>query len=120
MYNSLQTSQSENLGLQIENLVFLELKRTQKEIYYYKSYLFEIDFLITSNRKVTELIQVCYTITNEKTYKRELDGLLKGAKLFKCSNLTLITLENEDLITIEEFKIRLIPIWKWLLPEYKT
>jgi predicted AAA+ superfamily ATPase len=120
MYNALQSSFSDNQGLQIENLVFLELKRRRSEIYYYKTHLFEVDFLITENRKIIELIQVCYLVSSEKTYKRELDGLLKAAKLFKCKQLTLVTFENENEITVEGFKIKLIPVWKWLLQNRHT
>ncbi len=48
----------------MENAVMLELKRREKEVYYWKEYGRseggEVDFVISRNYTVEELIQVAY------------------------------------------------------------
>ena len=71
--------------------------------------------MIKENTKVTSLLQVCYDISDETTKKREITGLLNASQALKCNNLYIIT-ENEDKEeTIENKKIRYIPLWKFLL-----
>ena len=63
---------SQKIGANLENIIFLELKRRGKEIYYYKTEKGrEVDFLI-ENEDFTELIQVSVTLENEETRYREL------------------------------------------------
>lgn len=67
---------SENVGHVYENTVFLELKRRNREIYYWKSKDgHEVDFVCREGMKITEAIQVCLDISAEKTRDREIRGL---------------------------------------------
>ena len=80
-----------------ENLVFLELKRRGKEIYYWKSSQEkEVDFIIKEGLSVKQLIQVCYDISDYDTKKREIKALLKASDELKCNNLLVIT-ENKEM-----------------------
>ena len=48
---------------------------------------------------VLELIQVAYSVTDHKAFKRETEALLLAAKKLNCNNLTLITTDKtEDII----------------------
>ena len=98
----------------LENVIFLELKRRFKEIYYYKTKdNYEVDFLIKQNEKITHLIQVSLTITNEKTLKREIRALKKAKEELNCNaKLILLTLDNPQ---IKENNIEIINAIKWLL-----
>jgi uncharacterized protein len=58
---------SENYGRQLENLVFLHLRRKGAEIYYHRGN-YECDFLEVSKKKVVRAIQVCQSI--EKLQQR--------------------------------------------------
>src|SRR3989344_2599960 len=71
---------SENKGKILENLVFIELKRDGKEIYYLSEKK-ECDFVIRNGAKINEAIQVCYELNN-KNRERELGGLLEALKKF--------------------------------------
>ncbi|WP_457557894.1 ATP-binding protein [Candidatus Harpocratesius sp.] len=111
-----------NITRQIENLVFLELKQRSImnevpfEIYYWKSpEQYEVDFVIKSETKIIQLIQVCYKINSVKTRNREEKGLLKANQELKCDNLLLITWDEEHTVKKKEKTIKYIPLWKWLL-----
>ncbi len=112
--SSLSSSSSEDLGAKLENLVFLELKRRRFEIYSGLYPKFEVDFVIREGRGVRELIQVCYTIKDEKTQKREVHALLEASKLLGCKNLSIITWDEESELSLKGLKIQVVPAWKYL------
>lgn len=116
MFNTIGIFNSPNKGKSFETSVFLELKRREKEIYYYKSEDFkEVDFIIKEKNKITELIQVCIDLSNEKTKKREIDGLLSAMKTFKLNKGMIITSENREDIKINNKNIKIISLSKFLL-----
>lgn len=109
---------SPNDGRLLENVVYLDLARKadkfRYELFYFKK-LVEVDFVIYSNRKVTELIQVAYSIADQKTIKREIRALLSAAKELNAEKLTIITLEEKNEIHEEDMTINIIPVTEWLL-----
>jgi predicted AAA+ superfamily ATPase len=114
--NSVSFKFSENIGHIYENLVFLELKRRNKEIYYWKSKKGkEVDFLIKKGLNIEEAIQVSYNLNYKKTLDREIESLLMAKDEFKIKYLSIITEDEEMEKEIEGVKIRIIPLWKWLL-----
>lgn len=115
--NAVSFKISEDRGRLAENLVFIELKRRGKEIYYWKNRKGEVDFVVKEGNKPTDLIQVCWDITDEKTKKREIDSLIEGMQALKLKQAIII---NEDYFgeeTFGEHEIRFIPLWQWLLLE---
>lgn len=103
-------------GRLLENLVFIELIRRENDIAYYQNSLKEeVDFLIKEGKKVKQLIQVCYDISNFMTFDREKKILIKASEEFNCSNLLLINISEEKEETINGKKIKIIPVGKWLL-----
>jgi predicted AAA+ superfamily ATPase len=116
--NSISFKFSENIGHIYENLVFLELKRRNKEIYYWKSKKGkEVDFLIKRGLDIEEAIQVSYNLNYKKTLDREIESLLLAKEEFKIKYLTIVT-EDEDIEKeIGNVKIKIIPLWKWLCIE---
>ena len=112
--NTLAFSFSKDLGRIIENLVFLQLKSSGKEIYYHKN-KFECDFLIREGLKIKEAIQVCKTLKDDKTKQREIKGLLEAMNEYKLKEGTILTLNEEDELTIENKKIKIIPLYDYLL-----
>ncbi len=107
---------SEDIGKLYENVVFLELKRKGKEIYYWKdAQQREVDFVIKEGLVVKELIQVCLNLENEKTKKRETDALLIALDEFEINEGTIITEDYENEENFDGKIIKFIPLWKWLL-----
>ena len=114
--NSISFKFSENIGHIYENIVFLELKRRNKEIYYWKSKKGkEVDFLIKKGLNIEEAIQVSYNLNDKKTLDREIESLLIAKDEFKVEHLRIITEDEETEKEIGNVKIRIIPLWKWLL-----
>ncbi|MFH1416309.1 MAG: ATP-binding protein [Elusimicrobiota bacterium] len=111
-------SSSQDIGRMYENLVFMELKRRKKEIYYYKDNAGkEVDFIIREGRKVKECIQVCFNIDDIKTQKRETSSLIRAMEKFNLAEGKIITCEKEDAVNEKGKNIKIIPLWKWLLEE---
>ncbi|MBI2564712.1 ATP-binding protein [Candidatus Woesearchaeota archaeon] len=106
---------SEDIGKLYENTVFIQLKRTIKEIHYWKN-KYECDFITKEGKKLSA-IQVCYDITNAK--ERELKGLLEAMQQFKLTTGHIITENYETEEKIEGKKIKYTPLWKWLITSDK-
>ncbi len=103
---------SENIGRLYENLVFIELKRREMEIYYWSGKQ-EIDFVVKN--AAPKLIQVSWNVEDEKTKSREVNALIEGMNEFKLNEGLIIT---EDYMGEEETcgkTIKYIPLWRWLL-----
>lgn len=112
----LTNNQIDDNGRLLENLVFLELMRREKDVAYFQTtQKEEVDFLIKNGKKVEQLIQVCYDLSNFMTKDREIKPLLKASEEFKCNNLLILTNSQEEEIKIEGKKIKMMPVWKWLL-----
>ena len=105
---------SENAGKRLENLVFIELVRRGNEIYYHAKKN-ECDFIIKEGLKITKAIQVCLILDNVLTKKREADGLIEAMKEYKLKEGLILTLDKEEGIVVEDKKITIKPVWKWLL-----
>ena len=106
---AISVSYSKDAGRILENVVFLQLRRKYKEIFYYKD-KWECDFLIKEKEKITQAIQVCYELTQENM-EREIRGLREAMNKFKLKQGMIITLCQEDFFGKD---IKAIPAWKWM------
>jgi predicted AAA+ superfamily ATPase len=99
-------------GRKIENLVFIELRKKEEKIYYFKNN-FECDFVIPSR----QALQAVWELTEENK-KREIKGLIEAMKHFKIKKGLILTYNQEQEIKEEKYKIQVIPVWKWILSEH--
>jgi len=114
--NSIAFKFSQDLGHIYENIVFIELLRRGFEIYYWKSKKGrEVDFLVKRGLKIEKAIQVSIRLTDRKTKQREIEGLLGASEELKVKDLVIITEDEEQEEKINKNKIRIVPLWKWLL-----
>lgn len=107
--NANSASFSEDKGRILENLVYLHLRKKNKNIFYFKE-KGECDFVVKERERIVKALQVCYNLT-EDNKDREIGGLKEAMEKFKLSQGTIVTFNQEDKIG----NIKVIPIWKWLL-----
>ncbi len=101
----------ENKGGLLENMVAINLKRMQKEFYFFRDKdQSEADFVIPSERQI---IQVCYEL-NEQNRKREIKGLVRARREINAEKFLIITLNQEESIKLDGLTIDVEPIWLWL------
>jgi predicted AAA+ superfamily ATPase len=103
---------SEDTGRLLENCVYLALRRKHKEIYYFKD-KGECDFIVKEAQDILHIIQVCAEIHPDNK-AREVNGLLAALKFFSKTEGLILTLNQEDVLMINDVKVRLLPVWKWL------
>ncbi len=106
---------SENKGRVLENIVYLELIRRDKDIYFFSGKN-ECDFIIKEGIKVTGAIQVTWTL-GDVNRKREIDGLKEAMSTYRLKQGLLLTMDSDEINQIEDGSIHIIPIWKWLLED---
>ena len=58
---------------------------------------------------------MCKNLEELETKKREINGLLEAMKFHNLKNGLILTENTEEEITIENYKIIIMPIYKWLL-----
>ena len=104
---------SENKGRILENIVFLELLRRRKEVYYHTGKN-ECDFLVKEGLDIAQAIQVVYQL-DDTNREREFLGLQEAMKTYNIQRGLLITFHIEGSFNATYDKIEVIPIWKWLL-----
>ncbi|MEA3559148.1 MAG: ATP-binding protein [Candidatus Thermoplasmatota archaeon] len=108
---------SEDIGLLMENMVAVELMRRMSleddlELYYWKNYQqHEVDFVLRSKGRITELIQVTHAGSEYDLRDREVRSLRIAGKNLSCDRLTVITSDLE----MEKDGMGYVPLWKWLL-----
>lgn len=107
---------SKDRGKFLENLVFMELKRRNNEIYYYKtSNNLEVDFLTKKGTDVDWLIQVSQSLSDPGVKSREFKSLIDAKRELKADKLLVLTESEEKEEIVEGIKITVMPVWKWLL-----
>ena len=112
---------SENIGRLAESIVFWHLCRVGfqnpgTELYYWKDDQHrEIDFIVKTQLKINQAIQVCWNLDDPKTKRREIKSRLKGMAALKLKEALIITETHEGAEKIEGMTIHYQPIIPWLL-----
>jgi uncharacterized protein len=114
LLNAIDYKFSDDTGKSLEQAVFLELKRRENDVYFFKDKS-ECDFIIKHGSDVTEALQVTVTMSDEKTRKREIRGLTECCNEFGLQTGLIITLDSFEEFELNGVKIRVIPLYRWLL-----
>jgi len=110
-----------NTGHLLENLVFTALRRVTFDIYYYKTNSgLEVDFIALMNDRSCMLIQVCESMAEPQTRKREVTALSEAMAEHGLTSGILVTRNEADEIEVDAGKIEIVPVWRFIfnLPEY--
>jgi predicted AAA+ superfamily ATPase len=96
----------------LENLVAIELKkRYGDELFFYNQNV-EVDFFIPEQQIA---IQVCYSLNDMETRKREINALFQLSKRLEIKKYQIITKDDDEIVSEQGIDIEIIPVWKWLL-----
>ena len=106
---------SQDIGRVIENVVMLHLRRNNMALYYWAGKQ-ETDFVYEAEDGI-RMVNVCYDLSNAETKTREINSLMEAMQHHNTSRATLITMEMEELISIDNKNINIIPLWKWLIDQ---
>lgn len=116
LVTSVSTGILVNSGHLLENLVFTALRRVTPEIYYFKSKGGkEVDFLAQRQDRSRILVQVCESLADPQTRKREITALGEAMAELNLSSGTIVTRGEEEQIAVDSGKIDVIPAWRFLL-----
>jgi predicted AAA+ superfamily ATPase len=107
-------------GRLLENLVFTELLKRGKNIFYFKdSSNYECDFITAEAEQVSEVIQVCHLLTAVNR-EREVRGIIAALKAFGLDKGIIITAGTGEEIKVNSYSLRVVPYWKWMLEHIKN
>ena len=104
---------SQNSGRKLENAAYLHLRRHSAGLFSFQG-KGACDFVAFDHQRRSAAIQVCHELQpgNEK---REMDGLLEAMQAIHLEQGTIVTLDQERLLTRGSHQVSVIPVWKWLL-----
>jgi uncharacterized protein len=105
-----------NSGRLLENLVFTALRRVHPEVYYYKTKTGkEVDFIVPLRGRSRLLVQVCESLAEPRTRKRETIALNEAMAELGAKTGTIVTRNEEEQIDAEGGTIKVVPAWRFLL-----
>lgn len=117
LYKALNAQTTENKGVLLENAVFLHLRRQtsfQKRINYFKGNR-ECDFVVSKNETVEKIIQVSWDVSDNETYKREMEGLIEASNKLNCKDLTLVTKDQFNTVDYKGYTVNIVPAYRYFL-----
>lgn len=116
--NVLRVPNIQTRSSDLETVVYLELLRRGYRVYYYKtSSGWECDFVLERENRIVRLVQVCRSLSDAKTAKRELRVFAKTMQELQLKEVPCLVISEEqsrmleyDGVQIEEKNIK-----EWLL-----
>lgn len=106
---------TENMGVNLENLVFIELKRREYELFYYSDKK-ECDFIVRKGIHIAQAYQVTVSMSNPETHNREINGLCEAMQAFHLTTGYIITMDEKETIHLDNGDvIHVLPAWEWML-----
>jgi predicted AAA+ superfamily ATPase len=105
-----------NAGHLLENLVFVALRRLHPEIRYYRTGNgHEVDFIVPERGRVRHLIQVCESLADPGTRKREVGALSRAMGELGLKSGTIVTASEQEQVAVDAGTIEVVPAWRFLL-----
>lgn len=109
---------TENNGVFLENLVFVELKRRGLDVYYYADKK-ECDFIVRKGLHISDAYQVTLKMDSPQTREREIAGVREAMQAYSLSKGYILTFEGKETINFDDGTIvEVVPVWEWIL-QYK-
>jgi len=105
-----------NSGHLLENLVFTALRRTGGDVFYYRTNSGkEVDFITVGPDGQRSLIQVCESLADANTKKREVAALEEAMAESKLKAAVIVTRNEDEELASPAGKMKVLPAWRFLL-----
>lgn len=120
LFKAVYPGYPDSLGLRFENLIFLELLRRGKQVFYFWNKR-ECDFVIKEkdSPKVSAAIQISICFGNPAVREREILGLTEAMDEYGLEEGLILTMDDEEIVKIEgkdgKKRIMVKSVWKWML-----
>jgi predicted AAA+ superfamily ATPase len=111
LVNVASISASKDMGRKFENAIYWNIRSKTKNIWYFSDGHSECDFIDKINDDFFA-IQVCYEI-NGDNQEREINGLLAALKFFNLNVGVILTIDQQDKILIDGYKIDVVPAYNY-------
>jgi uncharacterized protein len=120
LFKAVYPGYPDSLGLRFENLVFLELLRREKQVFYFRNKR-ECDFVIKEkdSQKISAAIQISVCVGSPAVREREIMGLTEALNEYGLEEGLILTMDDEETVKIEgkdgKKVIMIKSVWKWML-----
>lgn len=113
--NRIGFNATENKGVFLENMVFVELKRRGADVYYYADKC-ECDFIVRRGIRITDAYQVTWSMQNAQTREREIAGVRAAMQAYSLQKGYVLTFEGKETIDFDDGTVvEVVPVWEWML-----
>ena len=114
LLNAITFKFSQDFGKLLENLCYLEFRRQNKKIYYFKD-VKECDFVLYEEGKKPLPVQVCYDLSDPDTYQREISSLVYCCKKLKTNTGVVISMNGSEPRQVDGIKIKFLDAMEFCL-----
>lgn len=105
-------------GCLLKKYVFIELKRRGYDVFYHADKK-ECDFVVREGMRIMKVYQVTIVMNDEKTRKREIEGLMEAMNAYGLAEGYILTMEEKEELEIDGKQVHVLPTWEWMLREVK-
>ena len=112
--NRIGFNATDNMGVKLENMVFVELKRRGYDVFYHADKK-ECDFVVREGVRIRGAYQVTIAMNGEKTRKREIEGLIEALDAYDLNEGYILTMEDKEKLQVDGKWVHVLPTWEWML-----
>lgn len=114
LLNAITFKFSQDFGKMLENLCYLEFRRKNRSVYYFKDGK-ECDFVLYEEGKKPLPVQVSYDLTDPDTYQREITSLVYCCKKLKTNSGVVISMSSYEPKQVDGVKIKFLDAMEFCL-----
>ena len=109
LLNSIKYFAEKDYGILLENLIFNEISKRYSSFFCFKETK-ECDFIVGK-----KAIQVCFDISNEMSFLREISGIKEACKYFGIKDSLIISFDDRKKFKVDSINVEIIPAYEFLL-----
>jgi predicted AAA+ superfamily ATPase len=111
---------ADDVGHLLENAVYLELRRRYSRLHdgaisYFAEPAGGADFVVDTRSEAPRILQVCASLDNPNTRRRELRGAEVAMDQLGVRESILVTLHEADSVETASGTVHVLPAWRWML-----